>query len=649
MARTLVVHGIPALTDLSKLMPNQGPVLVCGLGALGQACLQRLLRFGVPLRCLDLEQPIWRDPSLQQQLDATLTVGDMRFPRVLEEASVRQCRAVLLLSSNSTANFEAALQVRLLNPSAEIVVRSTSQQASLGTLLEQKLPGIAVIDPILLCAGAFTTALRPGDGPASLEIDGETYLLRQAPWQDHQLEKPIRLPQKLASSLPVLLEPRSLHRTVTANRRWQSVSKRLTQNLRWLPMRSLMAWRSRSLLQQMAILLLMMLLWIGVHIFSRFQGWTRGLFITLALLKGEYVDPVNVLLGGDLSAGAPNTGLIIITLAYSLVGTLITSAIVAVILERLLRERLGYRRPHLTERDRQPVLLVEGDDLAREISSRLKRQGRSVVRVVEKVTDICEPHALVFEQLDRAVQELKERDVSAIGLLSTDLLHNLQEALALQQRWPKARVAMLAHAFGASEQLGELLGGLAVISSVDLVADAVVARAFGERVEGVLQVRGLNLLIVRYLIRSDDSLCGLGLARLENGYGFTVVSLKRAHHSEAILLPAPELVVTAGDQLVVLATAETLRRVELGAIVPPRLRLRLRFALQGALDWRFEIQHSLARWIGCSPANALSLLDGEECITPPLDEEICELLSRELQRQGVICELESAPLESRGI
>jgi hypothetical protein len=36
---------------------------------------------------------------------------------------------------------------------------------------------------------------------------------------------------------------------------------------------------------------------------------------------------------------------------------------------------------------------------------------------------------------------------------------------------------MLAHAFGASEQLGELLGGLAVISSVDLVADAVVARS----------------------------------------------------------------------------------------------------------------------------------------------------------------------------
>jgi Trk K+ transport system NAD-binding subunit len=641
------VSCVGSLTDLSQLTPGEGPVLVCGLGALGQACLQRLLRFGVPLRCLDLEQPIWRDPSLQQQLDATLTVGDMRFPRVLEDASVQQCRAVLLLSSNSTANFEAALQVRLLNPSAEIVVRSTSQQASLGTLLEQRLPGIAVIDPILLCAGAVTTALRPGHGPASLEIDGETYRLRQAPWQDRQLEKPIRLPQELASPLPVLLEPRSLHRTATAKRRWRSGWKRPLQTLRWLPTRGLVAWRSRSPIQQLAILLLVLLLWLGVHIFARFQGWTRGLFITLALLKGEYVDPVNVLLAGDLSDGSPNVGLVLVTLAYSLVGTLITSAIVAVMLERLLRERLGHSRPHLTERDRQPVLLVEGDELAREVSSRLRRQGHSVVRVVENPTDVGEPQALVFERLDRAILELADRDVAAIGLLSTDLLHNLQEALALQQCWPGARVAVLAHAFGAAEQLGELLGGLAVISTVDLVADAVVATAFGERVEGVLQVRGLNLLIVRYRIRSDDSLCGLGLARLENGYGLTAVSLKRAQHPDAILLPAPELVVADGDQLVVLATAETLRRVELGAIVPPRFRLRLKFAHQRALDRRFEIQHSLARWIGCSPGHARSLLEGVECLTPPLDEEICELLSRELQRQGVICEMESAHLESR--
>ena len=38
-------------------------------------------------------------------------------------------------------------------PSADIVVRSSGQQASLGALLEERLPGVAVVDPLLLTAG----------------------------------------------------------------------------------------------------------------------------------------------------------------------------------------------------------------------------------------------------------------------------------------------------------------------------------------------------------------------------------------------------------------------------------------------------------------------------------------------------------------
>ena len=94
---------------------------------------------------------------------------------------------------------------------------------------------------------------------------------------------------------------------------------------------------------------------------------------------------------------------------------------------------------------------------------------------------------------------------------------------------------MLAHDFGAAEPLGELLGGLAVISTVDLVADAVVAAAFGERVEGVLQLQGSHLLIVRYRLEERDNLCGLNISRLENGYGVTGVSLQRPRYHDPIL------------------------------------------------------------------------------------------------------------------
>ncbi len=111
---------------------SPAPVLVCGLGSLGQACLQRLLAFDLPLHGVDLRQPSWRDPELESRLAGTLTHGDMRLAHVLRQAGAERASAVLLLSADSTVNFEAALQVRLLNPTAEIVVRSTSRLADLG-------------------------------------------------------------------------------------------------------------------------------------------------------------------------------------------------------------------------------------------------------------------------------------------------------------------------------------------------------------------------------------------------------------------------------------------------------------------------------------------------------------------------------------
>ena len=68
-----------------------------------------------------------------------------------------------------------------------------------------------------------------------------------------------------------------------------------------------------------------------------------------------------------------------------------------------------------------------------------------------------EAYTVRFDDLPAALQALDGLSARAVGLLSTDLLANLQGALSLQQRWPDARIAMLAHAFGAAEQLGDLL------------------------------------------------------------------------------------------------------------------------------------------------------------------------------------------------
>ncbi len=614
------------------------PVLVCGLGALGQACLQRLLAFELPLHGLDLRQPNWRDPLLNARLSGVLTLGDMRLAHVLRQAGAERASAVLLLSSDSTVNFEAALQVRLLNPTAEIVVRSSSRLADLGALLEQRLPGVAVVDPMLLCAEAITTALRPASMQASVEVDGEIVQLHEGPIQDLRHQKQVWLPEAPSGSSPVWLTARS----PLSNRELSAPGlARRHRALSWLRGRvqQLRVWlRARTPLQRWAFIVLILLVLVGVRIFSREGGWKQGVFVTLALLKGEYVDPVNLLLTDITGMEEVSGWLIGGTLLYSLVGTLLTSALVAVILERLLRERLGMERIRLPRRGPAPVLLVEGSALAQRIAQRLRRHDQLVVTVESGGSNGSQDKGIVqFAHLEEALQALEGRPVSAVGLLSTDLLANLEVAMALQQRWPDAGVAVLAHSFGAADPLGALLGGLAVISAVDLVADAVVATAFGERVEGVLQLQGSHLLVVRFRLHRGDQLCGLNVCRLEHGYGVTGVSLRRPRHREPILLPPPDLVLAAGDQLVVLATAASLRSIELGNALPPRFRLRIRLPGAASPERRFQAQRSLARWIGCLPGEVVQLLDGEAHLTPPLDREIRDLLVEDLRRQGVEC------------
>jgi Trk K+ transport system NAD-binding subunit len=617
-------------------------VLVCCLGSLGQACLQRLLAFDVPLRCLDLQPPSWQSPALESLLNPHFTLGDMRLAHVLQRAGAAEARAVLLLGSESNANFEAALQVRLLNASAEIVVRSSSQQASLGALLEERLPGMAVVDPLLLTAGAISTALRPGQPAASFEADGQSFRIFEGPLEDRRYQRPVRLPGDQNEVVPALLTLktfRSLEQLAASKPRssfWQ-------KGFRSSTLQRLLLWgRRRSPLQLTAAAMLVILLVMGVPLFSQVGGWKQGLFVTLALLKGEYVDPVNVVLTGTDGLKNLSGWLIAGTLFYSLVGTLITSALVAIILERLLRERLGFARPRKLRRECQPILLVEGGALALRVSKHLVREKQLVVRIEPSgLTSQPEERSIVYDHHDAAMEALESHVVSAVGLLSNDLITNLHGALAYRLRWPQARIAILAHAVGASEQLGELLGGVTVISTVDLVADAVVATAFGEKVEGVLQLRGANLLLVRYRVMAGDTLSGRNISRVENGYNVTAVSLWRQRHTTAIELPPPELVVAEGDQLLVLATLASLRRIELSQEILPRWRLRLKLLGSTSMERCFEVQQCLARWIGCVPGEVAHLLDGQEHLSPPLDQEISEMLINDLRRQGVHCLLEA--------
>lgn len=69
--------------------------LICGLGSLGQQCVVALKEFGVSLVAIEeVLPPSWEISAVPNLLDE-LIIGDCRQDSILEQAKIRQCRAVL--------------------------------------------------------------------------------------------------------------------------------------------------------------------------------------------------------------------------------------------------------------------------------------------------------------------------------------------------------------------------------------------------------------------------------------------------------------------------------------------------------------------------------------------------------------------------
>ncbi|MFG1889548.1 NAD-binding protein [Micromonospora sp. NPDC049051] len=106
-----------------RIQPERsGHVVVVGLGNVGTRVMAQLCDFGVEVVAIDkLPEP--RGGALARRLGVPLIVGDAALAETLESASVGNCQALVVVSTDDETNLQAALNGLAVNPEIQVVLR----------------------------------------------------------------------------------------------------------------------------------------------------------------------------------------------------------------------------------------------------------------------------------------------------------------------------------------------------------------------------------------------------------------------------------------------------------------------------------------------------------------------------------------------
>lgn len=151
---------MPNLTSQSPAAPDR--FIVCGLGNLGQQCVFNLKKFDydpfeVHITAIDRRDiHSWEVDNLPNYLVEPPLQGDCRREDMLSAAGIDNARAVLIVTSDESTNVECAIAVRRLNPTVQIIMRSSRH--SLNALLSRQLGKFVALDATELPAMTFALA-----------------------------------------------------------------------------------------------------------------------------------------------------------------------------------------------------------------------------------------------------------------------------------------------------------------------------------------------------------------------------------------------------------------------------------------------------------------------------------------------------------
>ncbi|BAY99002.1 TrkA-N domain protein [Tolypothrix tenuis PCC 7101] len=622
---------------------NANFFLVCGLGNLGQYCVSVLKEFGAKVNAIEITtNQRWEIPDLPDLVDDFI-IGDCRQPKILEQAGIKNCRAILIVTSNERVNIAAAFAARSLNPQIRLVIRSA--QENLNELLSHNLGNFVAFEATQLPAKSFALAALSSETRSFFTL--ENHLLRvfrtqidaSHPWAKHSLLSEINTAHRriLAHAKAGNLLPQAFHK-------WEPNTQVLPgDTVAYIEVNDPLATRSiqpASSRQQFLPTIMTAMKWQNIHN-ALLQFWEEssqirrvvlvgGMFMVSLFLCGtllyklqypqlSFQDALNVSL--VLSIGGYDNlfgqlqlpfkipwWLHLFSISQTVAGTVFVGILYAVMTERVLAAKFQFSQRRLPIPKADHVVLIGLGRVGQRVAQLLQELKQPLVGVTANEIDpgTLSTLPLIQGNIKNALSKVNLNTAKSVLVVTDDEVANLEIALMTHASNPTANLVIRTLDPGFSENVAKLLPYARVLGVYALAAEAFVAAAFGENVLNLFRLNNQTTLVTEYQIETNDTLNGKLLGEIAYGYGIVPILHVKATQQIPKFMPSDDIRLAVGDRLIVLATIAGLQRVERGSLAPPQLLVRVESAFSP--EAAFEGAAVMARVSGCDMQTARTLM-----------------------------------------
>lgn len=650
--------------------------LVCGLGSLGQYCVSILKEFAVTVNAIEASQaPIWEIPDLTDLVDCLL-IGDCRQPKLLEQAGIRDCRAILLVTSDERVNIAAAFAARSLNPNIRLVVRSA--QENLNELLGHQLGNFIAFEATQLPAPSFALAALDSETQGLFTLEKQrlrittTHVQPDHHWCDLRLLYELNTPNRRvlrhfrATVMPpansfyqwdpdtrvqagdtiTYIEATEAIATtsVLSNKRRSVFWQGLAPAFNWQNLRQALRqfWRESTQTQRVALLssIVMLSLFVSGAFLYKLQypdiTLQDALNVSLVLVIGGFDN-----LFGQLKVPFDIPWwLHLFSVGMTVAGTIFIGILYATLTERVLASRFQFlkRRPPIPKADH--IVLVGLGRVGQRIATLLQDLKQPLVGIHAIALDpgVLPQIPLVTGNFHDTLMRVNLTTAKSMIIVTDDEVANLEIALMAQAANPNCNLVVRVFDPAFTEHVAQLLPAARVMGAYALAAAAFAAAAFGENILSLFRLNDRTTLVTEYQIEPTDTLNGRLLADIAYGYGVVPVLHQKGAYEPARLMPSDDIRLQVGDRLVVLATLSGLQRVERGTSKAPRWQVQVEKAVSE--EAVFAGAGAIARISGCSIGTARELMSHLPALTPTLlHKHQAQRLVRELNKLQVLASL----------